>query len=103
MRNDGVTDVQLCNLRDFGDRLDVVIVQPVTGIDLQAQAGRVDRGCADALQLLTGIGSGFGIGAGVNLDDRRAGGACRLDLDAVCCNEQRDADAGVSQCPACRA
>ena len=97
MRHDGVADVELGDLRYGGDGLDVVVVQPVPRVDLQAQAGSMGDGRPDPLELFPGSGSGFGVGAGVDLHNRCAGRVGGVELRPVRRDEQRDADAGLPQ------
>ena len=66
-----MTDVELIELGDRGDSLDVVVVQAVARIDLQALASGVGSTGGDALELgvALGIRGGIGVAAGVDLDE----------------------------------
>lgn len=68
--DDGVADVELIELGDGGDGLDVVVVQAVAGIDLQALASGIGGTGGDALELgiALRICGGIGVTAGVDLD-----------------------------------
>ena len=59
--DNGMTDIQLLQLGDGGDRLDVVIVETMAGVHLQAQAMAVFHGMDDLLQLLVAPFSQRGI------------------------------------------
>ena len=63
--------------------LDIVVIEAVTGIDRQPQRRRERRRRAQPLELPRACrAAGLGIGAGVQLDHRRAGALRRLDLRA---------------------
>ena len=98
-RHDRVADVEFDDLRDGGDRLDVVIVEPMSGVDGQARGDAAKlRGGAQPFELARARGArGFGVGAGMQLDHRRARAPRRLDLRVIRIDEQRHADARRAQ------
>ncbi len=72
-RDDRMADVQFDDFRDRGDRLDVVVVEAMTGIHRQAQRGRRFRRAAQPLEFARARRPrGLGIGAGMQLDYRRS-------------------------------
>ncbi len=80
-----MADVELIELGDGGDGLDVVVVQAVAGIDLQALASGIGGTGGDALELgiALRICGGIGVTAGVDLDKGGATlGSC-IDLDGI--------------------
>jgi hypothetical protein len=61
-----MTDVQLHDLPDRGNRLHVVIVHAVAGMHDQPEAARVARSVANALQLARlSFAARIGVGTGV--------------------------------------
>ena len=101
-----MADMQLPHAGERGHRLDVDVVQGMTGIE--AHAGCLDRspGEGNALELglnrrAVGIAASFekrlGIGAGVDFTDPRTNGRGRFDLGKVGIDEHARADPGVSQ------
>ena len=99
MRDDGVADVQFMDTGNGRDRLHVRVVQAVPGIDSDAPPNALFHGCFDAHELCLHLGGicGFGVAAGVQFDDGRAGGGSGFDLLRIRIDEQRYADAGVCQ------
>ena len=97
-RDDGVSDVQLDDLADRGDRLHVVIVHAMAGVHGQPEAARVPGRIAEPLQLarLT-LAARVGIRARVQLDDRRTDTRRRFELRRIRIDEQRDADARIAR------
>ena len=76
-----VADVELGDLRDGGDRLDIVEGEAVAGMGLDAVLDGERGGVGDAAQLLGArLALGMGVAAGVELDDRRAEPHRGLDL-----------------------
>ena len=88
--DDGVTDVELIELGDRGDSLDVVVVQAVARIDLQALASGVGSSGGDALELgvALGIRGGIGVAAGVDLDEGSTARGGRIDLQRIRIDEE---------------
>ncbi|MNH17463.1 hypothetical protein D3C79_771350 [compost metagenome] len=86
-----MTDVELIKLGNGGDGLDVVVVQAMAGIDLQALAGGIGGAGGDALELGVAlrIRGGIGIAAGVDLDEGGTTLGGRIDLDGVGVDEER--------------
>ena len=75
-----------------------MIIEPVTGVHLQAAAVRQLRRLAQALELARLLGAAvLCIGARVQFDDRRAGAPGGLDLRRLRIDEQGDADARCAQ------
>ena len=93
-----VADVELGELRDGGDRLDVVVSQAVPGVRLDAVLGGERGHVGDLLQLDRDLlALGMRVFAGVELDHRRAEPQRGFELALVGGDEQADADAGVEQ------
>ncbi len=70
----------------------------MAGIDAQAMAQPFGHRHADAFEFgLGGLALRFGVGAGMQLDDRRAGAGSGFDLRGIGVDEQRHADAGLGQ------
>ena len=68
-----MADIELADLRDRGDRDDIVERQAVAGMRLDAVLGGKRGGIGDSLELgRTRVAVEFAIAAGMNLDDRRA-------------------------------
>ncbi len=80
-----MADVELIELGDSGDGLDVVVVQTVTGIDLEPLASGIGGTGGDALELgvTLGICGGIGIATGVDLDKGGTTLGSRIDLDGI--------------------
>ena len=76
-----MADVELGELRDGGDRDDIVEGQAVAGVRLDAVLGRERGAVGDALQLGRALlALDMGVAAGVEFDDRRAEPQRGLDL-----------------------
>ncbi len=74
MGDDGVADVQFVHAGNRRHRLDVVVMQAVTGVDDQAMGQAARHAVADPRQLPARLVRVMGIGvtAGMQLDGRRA-------------------------------
>src|ERR1700723_3132852 len=82
--HDRVPDVELDDFRDRRDRLDIVIVQPMTGVDRQPQGGCELRRVSQPFKFAGARAPGrFRVRAGMQLDDRSADAAARFDLRLV--------------------
>ena len=80
-RDDRVPDVELDDLRDRRYRRDIVIVQPVAGVNLKTPAGRQPRRVAQPLELAClRRAAAVGIRPGMQLDHRHARRDRGLDL-----------------------
>ncbi len=95
----GVTDVELPDLRKCGDRADAFDREPVTGMDLEAEPCAVLRGTPDPLQLVPDARvvarrGRLAVASRVQFDDRSAQGSCGLHDGRLRLDEQRDPDAG---------
>jgi len=91
----GMTDVEFGYSHQRGDRLHVMVVEAMAGVDLQAEFASETHGFRDPLQLTPALRlRGVGIVAGVQFDQRCA--RCRrgLQLGRVGINKQRDLDPG---------
>ena len=83
--------------REGGDRADVVVGEAVAGVDLEAERvgeGRHVGQAGELVRLRGGVAgeAGLAVGAGVELDHRRADAVRGLDLPAVGGDEDRDAE-----------
>ncbi len=87
-----MANVELIEIGDGGDGLDVVVVQAVTGIDLQALASGIGGTGSDALELgvALGICGGIGITASVDLDKGGTTLGSRIDLDGIGIDKERN-------------
>ena len=98
LADQGMADVELDDLRDRRDGPDGVEVEAVPGMDLETDPGAVLGCLAQALEFVgdpgwVAVDHRLAIGAGVELDHGRAGGAGSLhDLD-LRLHEQRHPDA----------
>ena len=76
-----MADVELGQLRDGGDRADIVEGEAVAGVGLDAVLDGERGAIGDALQLRGALlAVDMGVAAGVELDDRRAEPDRRVDL-----------------------
>ncbi len=99
MGDDGVADVQLVDAVDGRDRLDIVVVQAMPGVDDQAEGTPEGHALAYPLQftgLLLGV-FGVGVATGMQFDSRRADPGGGLDLPRIGIDEQRHFAAHRSQ------
>ena len=95
-----MADIELDDLRQRRDDFRARIIEPVAGMDFEAEALGQQR--TDADQLPFGIGLGRPVldqrvapGAGVQFDHRRTQLDRRLDLRRRRTDKQRNPDAGV--------
>ena len=78
-RNDAVADVELDDFRDRGHRRHVVVGEPMAGVHFEPEIRGALGSRGQALQLARLRGARrFGVGAGVQFDDRRAASAWPL-------------------------
>ena len=93
-----MADVELGELRDGGDRRDIVEGQAVAGVGLDAVLDGQRGAIGDALQFgRVLLALDMGVAAGVELDHRRAEPNRGLDLSLARLDEQADADARVAE------
>ena len=94
-----MADVQLADGQNLGNRGDIVNGKAVSGIHHQPHFAAEMGAVFNTRQLLRlfGCGGGIGIGAGVQLNHRRAHIAGGLDLCFIGINKQRHADACLSE------
>ncbi len=88
--DDRVTDIEFQDAIDGGDVLDVVIVEPVSGVDLQTQLQTLRDGVRDARQIVLPrdrIG-GLRVVAGMDLDNRRTDLSRCFELARIGIDEQ---------------
>jgi hypothetical protein len=87
-----VADVQLADAGQPGNRLDVVVIQRMTGVETHAQSAHSQPGLTNLGEFgehrrCFGIAAlfvkGVGVGAGVDLADAGADPRSRLDLRPV--------------------
>src|SRR5437016_1028927 len=97
--HDRVPDVQLFDLGDRGDRLYVLVGEPVTRVHGEAARLGVRGGTPQHTQCRVALPPGVRVPAGVQLDRGHAelGGA--VDRRQVRVDEQAHADAGVRKAP----
>ena len=90
-----MSDVQLFDVLVDGDRIDIAVVQSVSGEDDQTHLSRRLGGGVDLLQLSDPAPSNppFGEFASVNLDLRRTNLLTLSDLLQIGIDEDRDIDA----------
>src|SRR5690349_8178961 len=90
LRDDRMTNVQLDDFRNFGDCLDIRVVQTMSGIDLEPKFGAFQHPLAYTVEFarLIRFSERVGIAAGVKFDDRRAGFRRSLDLLDVGIDEE---------------
>ena len=86
-----MADIELIELGNGSDGLDVVVVQAVAGIDLQALASGIGGAGGDALELGVElrIRGGISIAAGVDLDEGGTTLGGRIYLDGVGVDKER--------------
>src|SRR4051812_8365279 len=88
-----MADVELGNLRDGGDRHDIVERQSMAGVRFDAVLYAERGAVGDALQLYRALlAVDMGVAAGVELDDRRSEAHRGGDLLFSRFDEQADAD-----------
>ena len=76
-----MADIEFADLRDGGDGFDIVVGQPVTGMDFQTQRLAIGRRLADFLQQVRAFRYGrIGISAGMQFHHRRAQRLAGLQL-----------------------
>src|SRR5512144_2093495 len=68
-----MTDIELDDLGNRGDRTNIIIIEPVSGMDLEAKGRRLARAVGKPLELAlarlpVARGRGPAIGAGMELD-----------------------------------
>ena len=95
-------DIELDNLRNRGDWDDIIIVEPVPGMHLQAQARGASRAMGQPFQLMMeretlGSRRRCTIGTGMELDGIGADIARGLDLLRFGIDEQRYMNAGAPE------
>src|SRR5438309_9013418 len=100
LSDEEMSNIQLYDLREPGDRLRGHIVQPMPCMHFEAEAFCKRRAVADARPFRviggpTTLGNGMAPGAGVNFDHGGADSDCRLDLLRVGRNEERDPDSRI--------
>ena len=97
-----MADIELDDLRQRRDRLRGGVIEPVAGMDFEAEALGQQRAGADALPFGGGLrgavlGKRVAPGAGVDFDHRRAERRPPpRSAPASARDEQRDADAGIA-------
>ena len=101
-RNDCVTDIELDNLIDFGNRSNVAVMQPMAGIDDEAKLMAIAGGADDALEfLLLPYTIRIRVAARMQLNDGRACGYRRIELRRLRIDKQRYSDARFRKLTAC--
>jgi hypothetical protein len=104
MRDDGVTDIELLDTVQRRNGLDVLVMQTVTGIDLETKRATHRETRDDAVKFGTAyeLVMGFGIGARVKFDHRRTARVGRTDLRFIRIDKERHAYACARQLATCR-
>ena len=97
-----MSDVEFDDLRQAGDHLGRLVVEPVAGVAFDPLACGLARGKAEALELVRGaralaVREHLAPGPRVQLDDGRADGLCRAHRLHGRLDEQRHADADLGE------
>src|SRR6056297_568495 len=90
-----MTDIEFGNSAEFGDRLDVSVIQAMPGIDDQPQRLAVLHRLRDTSQFaLLPVAFGISIAAGMQFNHRCATGQSGFELLRLRIDEQADPDVG---------
>jgi hypothetical protein len=97
-----VTDIELDDLFDFGNRCDVAIMESMACIDDEADIVAIMGSARDALELLFLLfAPGIRVTARMQFDDGRTGSNCRIELCRLGIDKQRCTDTGFRKLAAC--
>lgn len=98
-RNNGVTDIQLENIRDCGNHADVMVIKPVSRMDLQAGINTQSHGLDNTRQLGRLFCGCWCVGKmpGMNLDTGRTGLSRRFNLFPIRIDKQGNTYTGFGQ------
>ena len=103
--DNAVADVQLDQVRNLKQRREVLVIQPMAGVDLQAQRSGPGRALAinrsSSAWRRGSSANSPGEGAGVQLDELAAHLRRRLDLGRIGRDEHAHLDAGVVEFHPC--